>query len=140
MKTHRRSFLKLAGVAGAGVITAGRTSASEEGVPLAGSPKDASETAVITELFLDNQMIEVTPGVSRRLHKPKKHLLNPVVRCDRWCDGNNIQPYTTMYDKEDKLFKMWARVGSDWKSRYLDGNAAYMLYFTSTDGVHWEKP
>ena len=45
-----------------------------------------------------------------------------------------------MYDKEDKLFKMWARAGSDWKSRCLDGNAAYMLYFTSTDGVHWDKP
>ena len=45
-----------------------------------------------------------------------------------------------MYDNEDKLFKMWARAGSDWKSRYLDGHAAYMLYFTSTDGVHWDKP
>ena len=51
-----------------------------------------------------------------------------------------MQPYTTMYDTEDKLFKMWARSGSDWKSSYLDGNAAYMLYFTSTDGVHWDKP
>ena len=90
--------------------------------------------------FWTTHMIEVTPGVSRRLHQPKKHLLNPVVRCDRWCEGNNIQPYTTMYDKEDKLFKMWARTGSDWKSRYLDGHAAYMLYFTSTDGVHWDKP
>ncbi len=94
----------------------------------------------MTELFLDNQMLDVTPGVSRRLHKPKKHLLNPVVRCERWCEGNNLQPYTTMYDKEDKLFKMWARAGSDWKTRYLDGHAAYMLYFTSTDGVHWHKP
>jgi hypothetical protein len=94
----------------------------------------------MTELFLDNDLLEVTPGVSRRLHQPKKHLLNPVVRCDRWCDGNIIEPYTTMYDDEDKLFKMWARVGSDWKSAYLDGHAAYMLYFTSTDGVHWDKP
>ena len=75
--------------------------------------------AFTTELFLDNAMIEVTPGVSRRIHKPKKHLLNPVVGCDRWCEGNNIQPYTTMYDSEDKLFKMWARAGSDWKSRFL---------------------
>ena len=140
MKTNRRSFFKLAGAAGAGIIAVGRTSGNDEVVPLTGSQKDVSETAFMTELFLDNTMIEVTPGVSRRLHKPKKHLLNPVVRCDRWCEGNNIQPYTTMYDKEDKLFKMWARAGSDWKSRYLDGHAAYMLYFTSTDGVHWDKP
>jgi len=71
-------------------------------------------------------------GVSRKLHQPKKHLLNPVVRSDRWCDGNYLQPYTTMYDEEEKLFKMWARAGSDWKAGYVEGNAAYMLYFTST--------
>ncbi len=109
-------------------------------MPLPAIPKAAPARAFTTELFLDNQLLEVTPGVSRRLHKPKKHLLNPVVRCERWCDGNNLQPYTTMYDPEDKLFKMWTRTGSDWKSRYLDGHAAYMLYFTSTDGVHWERP
>ncbi len=140
MKTHRRSFLKAAGAAAAGLTTVGRASGDDAVAPGSGSQKHESEAAFMTELFLDNQLIEVTPGVSRRLHKPRKHLLNPVVRCDRWCDGNNIQPYTTMYDKEDKLFKMWARTGSDWKSAHLDGNAAYMLYFTSNDGVHWNKP
>ena len=140
MKTDRREFFKLAGAAGAGMVAVGKTFADEEGVSVASSPEKVADTAFTTELFLDNQMIEVSPGVSRRLHPPKKHLLNPVVRCDRWCDGNIIQPYTTMYDPEDKLFKMWARTGSDRKSMYVDGNAAYMLYFTSTDGVHWEKP
>jgi hypothetical protein len=140
MTTDRRSFLMLAGMAGAGMIAVGETSGNEGAVLLSGNQKDVIEPAFMTELFLDNNMIEVTPGVSRRLHKPTKHLLNPVVRCERWCDGNNIQPYTTMYDKEDKLFKMWARTGSDWKSRYLDGHAAYMLYFTSIDGVHWDRP
>jgi hypothetical protein len=96
--------------------------------------------AGMTELFLDNTLIEVAPGVARRLHQPRKHPLNPVVRCDRWSDGNNLQPYTTMYDKEEKLFKMWARTGSDWGKRYIDGNAAYMTYLTSTDGVRWDKP
>ena len=89
MKTNRRSFFKLAGVAGAGMIAVGKTSGNDEAAPLAGSQTDAKETAFTTELFLDNNMIEVTPGVSRRLHQPKKHLLNPVVRCDRWCEGNN---------------------------------------------------
>jgi hypothetical protein len=140
MTTNRRSFFKLAGLAGAGMVTGRDTSGNDEVVPPTASQKDVREAAFVTELFLDNTMLEVTPGVSRRLHKPKKHLLNPVVRCDRWCEGNNLQPYTTMYDTEDKLFKMWARGGSDWKSGYLDGHAAYMLYFTSADGVHWDKP
>jgi hypothetical protein len=82
----------------------------------------------------------VTPGVSRRLHQPRKHLANPVVRCDRWWEGNILEPYTTLYDEKDKLFKMWARTGSDWKSRHLGGHAAYMSYLTSADGVHWDKP
>ena len=81
MKTNRRSFFKLAGAAGAGMLTVGKTSGNDEVVPLTASHKDVRETAFMTELFLDNHLIEVTPGVSRRLHKPKKHLLNPVVRC-----------------------------------------------------------
>ena len=140
MNTSRRNFLKLAGAAGAGMVAVGTASGNDDTVPRTVGPTKLRETDFSTELFLDNKLIEVSPGVSRRLHRPKKHLLNPVVRCERWCEGNNIQPYTTMYDPDDKLFKMWARAGSDWKSKYLDGNAAYMLYFTSTDGVHWDKP
>ena len=137
MNTHRRSFLKYAGVAGAGLLAAGRVRGNDA-APRHVGHADPSETGSMRELFLDNHWIEVAPGVSRRLHPAKKHMLNPVVRCDRWCEGDIIQPYTTMYDPEDKLFKMWARAGSG--SNYLDGHAAYMLYFTSTDGVHWDKP
>mgnify|MGYP002622814383 FL=1 len=137
MPTSRRSFLKSAGVTGAGMLALGQTSAQVRDASAAGGP---DSSAVMTELFLDNELLEATPGVSRRLHPPRKHLLNPVVRCDRWCDGNNIQPYTTMYDEEDRLFKMWARAGSDWQKGRVEDNAAYMLYFTSQDGIHWDKP
>lgn len=140
MKTNRRSFIKIAGVAGAGMISAGKTSGSNGATPLAASQNAAVEAPFMTELFLDNNMIEVAPSVSRRLHQPKKHLLNPVVRSDRWWERDFLQPYSTMYDKKDKLFKMWARTGSDHAKNYLDGNAAYMTYLTSTDGIHWDKP
>jgi hypothetical protein len=140
METNRRGFFKIAGVASAGIIPVGKASGHDEPAPREASRNNLVKPAFTTELFLDNTMIEVTPGVSRRLHKPKKHLLNPIVGCDRWCDGNNIQPYSTMFDNEDKLFKMWARAGSDTKSQFLSGHSAYMLYFTSTDGVHWDKP
>jgi hypothetical protein len=141
MKTDRREFLRLAaaaGAAGSGLLplgAAGDQRASH--IYGEGSVKDGP---FVTELFLDNEMLEVTPGVSRKLHPPQKHPLNPVVRPDRWCEGNYIEPYTTMYDPVDRLFKMWARAGSDWKSKRLDGNAAFMLYYTSTDGIHWNKP
>ena len=94
----------------------------------------------MTELFLDNEMIEETPGVSRRLHPPRKHLSNPVVRRSRWWENTYMQPYCTMYDHDEKLFKMWMRTGSDQKSSYLHGYAGYTTYLTSQDGVHWDKP
>ena len=140
MKTNRRTFIKAAGVAGAAMFTAGTASADDAVPPASVRGGSDSRAPFMTELFLDNQLLEVTPGVSRRLHHPKKHLLNPVIRCERWCDGDYIQPYTTMYDEEDKLFKMWARAGSDSAAGYVGGNAAFMLYFTSADGVHWGEP
>lgn len=129
--------MQAAGVAGAAILTAGKTTAA---VPRDSAVADEGDAPFRTELFLDNELIEATPGVSRRLHPAKKHLANPVVRCERWCEGEYLQPYSTLYDADEKLFKMWARTGSDTKSRYVGGNAAYMLYYTSTDGVHWEKP
>lgn len=140
METNRRAFIQAAGVAGAALFSAGKANADAVEVPASTLGQDDSQAPFRTELFLDNVMLEATPGVSRRLHPAKKHLLNPVVRCDRWCDGDYMQPYTTLYDAEEKLFKMWARSGSDSQSGYVGGNAGYMLFFTSTDGVHWEKP
>jgi len=136
VETNRRTFIKAAGAA---MFAAGETLAPNT-ASLAFSKGDESRVPYWTELFLDNQMLEATPGVSRRLHPAKKHPLNPVIRCDRWCDCDYMQPYTTMYDEEEKLFKMWARTGSDSTARFVGGNAAYMLYFTSADGVHWDKP
>lgn len=139
MPTSRRTFIQSAGAAGAALFAAGGAQGTE--AVAAAEPAALEEPApFMTELFLDNDLLDSTPGVSRKLHPPKKHLLNPVVRCERWCDGNYLEPYTTLYDEEEQLFKMWARAGSDAKAGYVGGNAAYMLYFTSADGVHWERP
>ncbi|MBC8871364.1 MAG: twin-arginine translocation signal domain-containing protein, partial [Planctomycetes bacterium] len=139
METNRRTFIQAAGAAGAALL-AGNVTADEADAPPAAGGNNDSRVPFMTELFLDNHMLESTAGVSRRLHQPKKHLLNPVVRCDRWSDGTYLQPYTTMYDEEEQLFKMWARAGSDAKTGYVGGNAAWMLYFTSADGIHWDRP
>ena len=127
-------------MAGAGMITGGMASGDSVAAPLAGSPEDMAKTKFMTELFLDNHLIEVAPGVSRRVHQPKKHLTGPVVRNECWWERNFFEPYTTMYDKEERLFKMWARTGSDNSRHLLDGHAAYMTYLTSRDGVHWDRP
>src|SRR5689334_16737853 len=101
METNRRTFIQAASAAGAALLTAGNA-VTATGAAAIGDETDAPFR---TELFLDNELIESSPGVSRRLHPAKKHLLNPVVRCDRWCDGDYMQPYTTIYDEDEKLFK-----------------------------------
>jgi hypothetical protein len=139
MNTDRRGFLKIAGAAAASRVPAGLASGGEN----AANPPDRQreeDAPFVAELFLDNHLLEVTPGVSRRLHQPRKHLANPVVRCDRWWEGNVLEPYTTLYDEKDKLFKMWARTGTDTESQRVGGHAAYMTYLTSADGVHWDRP
>ena len=135
MRTGRRNFLKIAGVAGTGLVAGRAASGKGGGMPDSAARGGPAKENFSTELFLDNTFIEETPGVFRRLHPPRKHRLNPVVRCDRWWENTYAQPYCTMYDAEAKLFKMWARGGSDGKAGYVGGNAAFVLYFTSTDGV-----
>lgn len=140
MQTTRRQFLQTAGVAGAALLAPENAPADVAAPHAADLPGNDGSLPFVTELFLDNHLLESTPGVSRRLHPPRKHLLNPVIRCERWSDGTYLEPYTTMYDPTDRLFKMWARAGSDVTNGYVGGNAAWMLYFTSSDGVHWERP
>jgi len=103
METDRREFIKGIGVAGLAAFASGAAN-RVEAKAAARSSKDGGTSW--TEMFLDNVLLESTPGVSRRLHPAKKHLLNPVIRCERWCDGAYMQPYTTMYDEDEKLFKM----------------------------------
>ena len=99
--------------------------------------------AHMTELFLDDHLIEVSAGVTRRIQPPAKHPANPVSFSDQWWEGNINMPFATIYDKQDKLFKMWTRSGWDGlgaEKRVIDDNHAYSCYLTSSDGVNWEKP
>src|SRR6185295_19130758 len=105
MRSNRRQFIQAAGTAGAALLTLHTASADDTAAPAANRPAPAGEVPFTTELFLDNQLLEATPGVSRKLHPARKHLRNPVIRPERWCEGTYLEPYTTMYDAEEKLFK-----------------------------------
>jgi len=99
-----------------------------------------------TELFLDDEFIEMTGSVTRKIHQPTKHRLNPVIRPEEWWEGDCVMPLATLYDHEEKLFKMWYRTGDRFGpvkgtvDEKLDGHASFTGYATSRDGVHWEKP
>ena len=78
-----------------------------------------------TELFLDDELIEMTAGVTRRIHQPTKHRLNPVLRPEHWWEGDCIMPLATLYDPEEKLFKTWYRTGPLDRPEQADGHASF---------------
>lgn len=94
-----------------------------------------------TELLLDDEFIEMTASVTRKIHQPSKHRLNPVLRPEQWWEGHCVMPIATLYDAEEKLFKTWYRTGplGD-PAGLIDGHASYTAYATSPDGVNWDKP
>jgi hypothetical protein len=89
MVTNRRAFIQAAGAAGAALFVS-KTSSAAAAAPPVDRSEPASRAPCMTELFLDNQLLEATPGVSRKLHPAKKHLLNPVIRPERWCEGTRL--------------------------------------------------
>ena len=94
-----------------------------------------------TELFLDDSFIEWISGATRKIHQPAKHILNPVLKPQKWWEARSILPNAVMYDKEEKIFKMWYRTGPvDRPEEAIDGHVSYSCYATSADGINWDRP
>ncbi len=81
------------------------------------------------QLFLDDHLIERTEHLMRRVQPMRKHEANPlIVPRFPWEPKGYVVP-SVLYDAEEKLFKAW-----------LDGYGVGVFYFTSKDGIHWERP
>ncbi len=81
------------------------------------------------QLFLDDHLIEHTEHLVRRVQPAKKHEANPlIVPKEAWEPEGYVVP-SVLYDEEEKLFKLWA-----------DGYGIGVFYFTSKDGIHWDRP
>ncbi len=88
------------------------------------------------QLFVDSVMIRSKQGVTRVIH-PARKLEHPVLTADmpwevRTKDGildKRVNIYgTVLRDEKTGSFRMW----------YADPGS--VLYATSADGIHWEKP
>lgn len=100
-------------------------------------------------LLLDTRVIDGTQNARLVPGSVRKHESNPLFQADRpWENSlNNLYP-NIVWDDEQQLFKMW------YKCVLADGDAIqqmdapstvhdvgwYLLYATSKDGIHWEKP
>ena len=97
-------------------------------------------------LFLDLHHITRIEGLYRRMHQPKRHPDNPILRGENPWESVASLYGTALYDPQDSLFKMWYLTGPyvdgmvQIRQRNALGNVTLLGYATSTDGVHWEKP
>lgn len=81
------------------------------------------------QLFLDDHLIEHTEHLTRRVQQARKHESNPlIVREHDWEPPGYVVP-SVMFDEEEGIYKAW-----------LDGYGIGVFYFTSRDGIHWERP
>ncbi len=88
------------------------------------------------QLFVDSVMIREKQGVTRVVH-PAKKLERPVLEAEmpwEWKERNGVPDKrvniygTVLRDEKTGSFRIW----------YSD--AGHVLYATSNDGVHWERP
>ncbi len=98
-----------------------------------------------TQLFVDDAIVSAKRGVVRTLH-PARKLDQPALVPDRPWEGNRVYIYGTVhYDPDVQRFRMWylARLGRGQNHRapgLRERQGDLILYATSEDGIHWEKP
>jgi len=81
-------------------------------------------------MFWNDWMFESVRGLKRVINKPIKSGCNPIF--DEPIDWINI-----IYDREDRVFKMWY---ATLKAPLPNGKGFALAYATSSDGFVWEKP
>ncbi len=107
------------------------------------NPLDVSSD--VPQLFVDDVMVRASGGVWRTLHHGRK-LDQPVLVPDRPWEGRRVYVYGTIHrDQESGLFRMWylTRIGrgNDHRSPAMhEPQGDMVLYATSEDGLHWQKP
>lgn len=89
-------------------------------------------------LFVDDVQIESMEKVTRTLHVPARAEENPVLTPDLPWEGSLIlQPGTVIFDEDEHVFKMWY---NSFATASKPDIQQLLLYATSKDGIHWERP
>lgn len=100
------------------------------------------------QLFLDDHGIEKIHSLTRRVHPPKRHPKNPLLRPDTpWERGCQVYG-TAYYDEAARRFKLWYLTGPKdrgLKPLKLNGcqrapHTTLAAYAESKDGIQWVKP
>ncbi|MCX6046892.1 MAG: hypothetical protein NT075_17450 [Chloroflexi bacterium] len=93
------------------------------------------------QLFLDDDAIEQSTGVTRQLHQPIEH--QPVLRPDRSRGQVAVQSRSAPQwnsEKQHWEWRYWGYYRVPPHGPYHSTDARTDCYAISTDGVHWEMP
>jgi hypothetical protein len=101
------------------------------------------------QLVLDTRVIQSTAGAKLTVGTVAKDPHNPLFRADRpWENAlNNLYP-NVHYDAPQRLFKLWYKcvladkdvIAKMDQPSTIHDVGWYLLYATSRDGLHWDKP
>ncbi len=84
------------------------------------------------QIFVDDVLVARKAGMVRRTHacqKPSEPVLASEMPWEQAGDDRRVYVYgTVMRDKDSGLLRLWYNRG------------AWLLYATSTDGLHWQRP
>src|SRR5262245_29127741 len=91
------------------------------------------------QLFLDDELIAERSRISNFVYRPEQSPKNPLLVADRpWeletDEGIQLDAQATMYDADERLFKMW------YLTSVLPAGGRPWCYATSENGIDWIKP
>lgn len=122
---NRRAFLKVCAAAGVAAPYEFSTRLLANSVP-----SRAIALGSLPLLFVDDGAIERNTGAQRTFHAARTRS-KPVLVADRPWEKGRVYLYgTVLYDQASRRFRMW----------YGIPKPSDVLYATSKDGLHWEKP
>jgi len=106
------------------------------------SPDDPIRIGHERQLLLTGHLIEERDGLTRRVCPVDKHPDNPVIRpCEEWEPAGYVSR-SVIHDPEEGIYKAW-HAGVDEAGRMAQqqaGHSSAVYYFTSEDGIRWERP
>ena len=95
------------------------------------------------QLFLDDYLIDLMDGARRRVCPVDKHPANPLIHPELpWEPRGYVTYGSVLRDEEDRLYKAWCTgVGDNPMLARVPRLASRgVAYFTSDDGIHWDRP
>jgi len=106
------------------------------------SPADPIRVGHNRQLFLTGHLIEERDGLTRRVCPVVKHPDNPIIRPREQWEPAGYLARSVIYDPDEGIYKAW-HAGVDEAglvAQPREGLSSAVYYFTSEDGIHWDRP